>query len=326
MNALYLGPYRQSNDEGVQSRIYLNTLSESINVCSRTVYTDPLCVDNDCNYDITERIEFKNINLLVQHLPISQLAIYKKIKYNVCIPIVNSRNLSDDDFKKLEYFDSILVDNDYLYNKISSKFYHKIKLIKSNIIQNKLSVDNKFNLNNRELSHKFYFIGDYKNNIDLINDISIAFIRLNKEYADIILIFFLYNTEQSEIVDLTNNIKRAHQLFQIKNNIINIIPIPISNNISSLISAHNSGNTFLNIADSSKIPINKTIAINHKNKIIDISDNLYVFPIRNNIYFKEQFSYPNNEQIYTYMKNSLNGLDTENKKLNYEPLIGKNLL
>ena len=318
MNALYLGPYRQNNDEGVLSRLYLDRICSTFNTVSRPIYINRRSTDTQAVFK-SESTDLKHFDVLIQHLPINNLAIDKRFNHNICIPILNNSIINNDQINKLNLFDKILIDNTYLYKVLSKK----IKSTKYNLIRPDISKiqshSNKFNLSAYEFTQKIYTICDFQNNIDLIHSLCSCFIRLNKEFSNLCLLIFIYDIDSTAIQNISNNIKELYKICQNKINNINIIPISINNDIESLMLCHNTGDIFLDISENNKTPLNYSLAKQMNNKILDFTNiDMSISLTRNNVYFSDGVSYINTDNIYTNLKNILVSHDIKNTDLNFK--------
>jgi hypothetical protein len=195
----------------------------------------------------------------------------------------------------------ILLNNNIKDNRIS-------KIREFNNVEHNNS---KFDLTTHTFTNKLYFIGSYIHNIDLINDLIISFLRINKIHTNISLLLFIYDTDHSVMQSLINKTKEIYRLLNIKNQIINVIPVPIANNLQSIIAAHNTGDIYLDISDGSKIPLNKNIAHQFNKPVISIDvEHLQLSSIRNSLYASTGFYHINDKWIYDKLFNFLNNPKT----------------
>lgn len=299
MNILYLGPYRQNDDIGVLSRIYLNSISTKFSVCSRPVYLNNNA-NNSQNIFITEKCSSTDFDVLVQHLPIDNLAINSNFSKNICIPIIDSKLLNSDQTSKLNFFDQIFIDNYFLYRQIKTI---NIAPSKYRLLGVELPPEifhtNKYNLSLYDFSTKLYTILDFQKNLDMINDLCASFVSMSKNIKNLSLLLFLYNIDNNLLQGLNNRIKDLYSAFNSKLTTINIVPIGINNDLQSLILCHNTGDVFLDISETNKIPLNYHIAKNLDRKILDPTTLNYSMSLfRNNTYSPDGYDYVSGTSIY----------------------------
>jgi hypothetical protein len=325
MNALYLGPYRQNNDEGILSRLYLNSICEILDTTSRPIYINAKSTDIHTLFK-SEINHLENLDVLIQHLPINSLAINKAFHKNICIPIVDNTVLINDQIDKLNLFDKIWIDNLYLYKQLSPKIKPiKYKLIRPDISNLQIH-SNKFNLSSYDFTRKIYAICDFQSNLDLIYDLCLSFLRINKEISNLSLILFIYNIDNVSIQNISNKIKDFYSLYENKTNSINIIPISINNDLESLILCHNTGDIFLDVSENNKTSLNYYLATQMNKKILDISDiDMSITLTRNNLYSSSGFSYINTDIIYNSIKNILISNSIKNTNINFKPIDSNTL-
>lgn len=298
MNILYFGPYRQHDDYGIQSKLYLDDFSKISNISSRPIYINNEYANKTDELFYSENHQ-NSFDVLVQHLPISSMAVTHKIKHNICIPIVDNHNLSQSELEKLYYFDKILVDNHYLLHILEQNNIDTNKIIKIKSFKAISDISIKFDLTSHNFTSKLYFIGDYYNNTNLIDNLIMNFLNITKLHRNMSLLLFLYDTNANTIQTLSNKVKEIHQKLNIRNQMISIVPIPIQNEIKSLMTAHNTGDIFLDINEYSKCTLNRHIANQLQKKIIDINPvSLKISPVRNNNYSSNGFFYYSSDDIY----------------------------
>ena len=158
MNSLYIGPYRQIDNLGILSRLYLQDFSSvSSKIMSRPFYLSmhPKYLGGQLNSE--NNIE--NIDTIIQNLPIDMLVSdYKKT--NIAIPIIGNKRFSDKDIAKLNKFNYVLVDDPYSYEELSSKLNNAF-FIKPNISYEKIKLaagNKRFNLSIHNHYKKVYKI------------------------------------------------------------------------------------------------------------------------------------------------------------------------
>ncbi|NBW09718.1 MAG: hypothetical protein EBR82_17015 [Caulobacteraceae bacterium] len=203
----------------------------------------------------------------------------------------------------------MLVDNDYLYSKYKNILNNLIYIKYDSIDKD---INNTYNLGVHAGTKKFYFIGDYLQNKDLINDLILSFIMFTERYDNISLILFLTNTNKKDIDKLNDAIKNIYQNLNIMNIFIKVMIIPINFDINNIISCHKIGDIYLNINDDNKNSLNANFAkkygkptINHSDTVMD---NKYY---RNDIVKNNLFEFVDCYSISRAMQEIL---ETENTK------------
>jgi hypothetical protein len=273
MNILYLGPYKQLDDSGEISRLYLQTLIINHKITAGCVYT---------SFDVeTIKETFSDLetpqskyDALIQHLPINQLVITQRFKKNIAIPIMGNELCNSRTCNILNRFDKILVDTPYSKNYLDKILKKSPTLIRPSINIDQInSIKNQtFNLGIHDHMQKFYTISHYENNKDLIHSLITEFIHILKHRDNISLVLFLSGINPSSSQKLELYIKRMYEMASIKTSNINIVIVNIKTDPGSLITAHNSGHVFLNISDTPKQSLNLWYAKILDKKIIDITD------------------------------------------------------
>jgi len=285
MNSLYIGPYRQIDNLGILSRLYLQDFSSvSSKIMSRPFYLSmhPKYLGGQLNSE--NNIE--NIDTIIQNLPIDMLVSdYKKT--NIAIPIIGNKRFSDKDIAKLNKFNYVLVDDPYAYEELSSKLNNTF-FIKPNISYEKIkfAVGNKrFNLSIHNHYKKVYLVADYSSNSDLIDTIILQFSALLSKYRNLSLVLFLSGLDQQTSSLLESKIRTIYEKFSLRTDTVHIIMIASELDEESHLIAHNTGDIFLNLNDFPRNSLNFYLAESLNKPVLDLSDiNKCVVNYRNNTY------------------------------------------
>lgn len=317
MKILFLGPYRQANEIGMVSRLYLNDLQKIGDVTSRPIFIDNISIDKNTVFD-SEKHNADNYDYVIQHLPPAKLAYTELIKKNICIPILNQVNLSSVENQKLSLFYKILADTRYAYRLLKND-YKKIKLIKPNL--NIIQTTNTFDIGFFNRYKKIYTILDYRDNFSLINRLVQSFAYLSKYQQNYTYILFVHNLPQNQTQALQKSIKEIYENFNIKNKTINTILIPIALDKNSLLAAHNTGDIFINLTDYYQNPINYELAHLSNKHIIDLTDIDYdICYLDQNVYYPDGYKRHSSSNIINAILNNKSNSKTEAKILSSDIL------
>lgn len=268
MNILYVGPYRLANNHGYLS--YNNILyltKQNKNIVSRPVFdgSSLLSVDNSL-IDKVENREIKNIDMLIQHLPIDALSYTTKIEKHIFIPILNNKIPNNYQIEKLHQYNS--------YGTISCSYCVELKILEfigiKNIAYYPINIDDNFYLKSKDVFdigiynqyHKYYSIIDIHKEKKLKKLIA-YFVRFFYD-KDVCLVLFLINVTQKGLDAINNTIKEIYQKYEINNTINKIVCIPIENSMMNIKAAHNTGQTFVALEEN----IHLNIAQKANNQIV----------------------------------------------------------
>lgn len=202
MNILYIGPYRQIDYIGQVSNTHIESIKKTIAVSdkliTRPIYIDSSLSDGGKNEYESENMKVGHIDLLIQYAPVNYITISKNIK-NITVPILDPKlyNISQDHtYNMLNYCDKILVDDE------KNKTLLKMCGIKTNIdIYEEKIYDTdlqKFNLDQINNHYKFGFIGQYRDNKQIIQKIIQAFLIVSRIKHNIKLFLFLRGSDQDK--------------------------------------------------------------------------------------------------------------------------------
>lgn len=265
MNIFYIGPYRQNDFEGLASRNIIKSIAQKHDIFIRPIYysgTDLVSqLDNDMNK--YEDSDLKKYDCLIQHVKPIDCLHTQQFHKNILIPIIEDYDFIDAfiDFT----IDKVLLDNDSLvsdtYSKKSEHFDYDVYIEHPKQI---------FDIGPLAALKKFYFVGEYKFNKDIILSVIRSFIYLrnniNTEYA---LVLFIINISQGDINIIQNYINETYKGVGAVHTINKIVLIPIGMNADQIVAAHASADICLDFNNQPRNQINKRIAHSLNKSIID---------------------------------------------------------
>lgn len=283
MKILYIGPYRNEMSIGYASRSIIDSLSPVSDLTIRPIYIPNY---NDYNIDSSLlQLENKNIisdyDIIIQHSTPYLLAPLhggnSKTK-NIAIPILN-KTINKKQYEiALSDFDKILVDDQTVYSILSSSYMIKnIDLFSYNI--NKLD-DSRMNLDIHKDNQKFYFIGSFSNNKNIIKTIITSFyLSFSAETTISLLLFITESSDQvnQELNKIVNTVRQELNIVN-PNYYHKIVVNKLSE--SNIFAIHNSCDTYISLYDSGiESNFHKSIAQKYNNNIIDDSNTNMIYDI-----------------------------------------------
>lgn len=284
MNILYIGPYRQNNLNGWTDICVLQHLinNSKHNITCRPIYIDNASPSKNIPTDIEskENTAYTHYDVIIQRASMNYLCPIKKIAKNIALPIIDNKLMDQESIETLNTFESVLVDSPLSYAKLSlgDKFKkNKLKTYSYNISINNLNIP-KFNIGLWNFAKKLYFIGDYEKNITNIYNLIRAFIK-NVKHKDYSLLLFLFNLTPNQKNSLDAFIQQIYSLYNVNYSVNKIILIPIESSLSNLVSAHRTGDIYIDLQDNICNSLNTSIAKQLNNNIIsfDIGDVIFSF-------------------------------------------------
>ena len=239
MNLLYIGPYRQYDYMGQTSRILLHSIKEKCSYNNHKVYSRPLYIDfgsvdekmpEYIKKDETFPSDSTNWSGIIQHMPVEFLSSQSFTK-NIAIPILNNQlaktSLNNNNFRKLNLFDHVLVENDnqknfLLKSGITTKISVYNEEIKTDYIDHNLR-NKQFDLGSLNNNFVFAFIGSYSSNQNIIHKLIVSFLVAFRSEPKNTLFFLLKGTseDKEELMKFYNETKQ-------KLNILDINPVIFS--------------------------------------------------------------------------------------------------
>ena len=302
MNSLYIGPYRQVDNLGILSRLYLQDFASiSSKMMSRPVYLNIHPKYLGGQLDSENNIE--NLDTIIQNLPIDMLVSdYKKT--NIAIPIISNKRFSPKDIAKLNKFNYVLVDDPCAYEELSSNLNVNVFFIKPNIHNH---------------YKKVYLVADYSSNVDLIDTIILQFSSLLSKHRNLSLVLFLSGIDQQTSSLLESKIRTIYEKFSLRTDTMHIIMIASELDEESHVVAHNTGDIFLNLNDFPRNSLNFYLAEALNKPVLDLSDiDKCVINYRNNTYSEDGINIADPCSLSHYMARAIsNNNHTENFKSQY---------
>lgn len=320
MNSLYIGPYRQVDNLGILSRLYLQDFASiSSKMMSRPVYLNMHPKFLGGQLDSENNIE--NLDTIIQNLPIDMLVSdYKKT--NIAIPIISNKRFSPKDIAKLNKFNYVLVDDPCAYEELSSNLNVNVFFIKPNISYEKIKLaagNKRFNLGIHNHYKKVYLVADYSSNVDLIDTIILQFSSLLSKHRNLSLVLFLSGIDQQTSSLLESKIRTIYEKFSLRTDTMHIIMIASELDEESHVVAHNTGDIFLNLNDFPRNSLNFYLAEALNKPVLDLSDiDKCVINYRNNTYSEDGINIADPCSLSHYMARAIsNNSHTENFKSQY---------
>lgn len=306
MGSLFVGPYRQNNINGLCSKTIAYNLINSIPIeqklLCRNLYIDPTAVTEFNDNNILRHETYDKVNQLIQHVPPNAIYLSQYLDYNICIPILNNQILKDEYIYRLSLCNKVFIDNELDYQRLQPYLSNIQHISYEPIILNDTNQD--LNLGVFNNTHKFYFIGSFQNNKDLLIDMILSFVVFSQTNDNISLLLLLTNTNKKEIDLLQNIINATYKQLNINNVFIKIVCINLPMNLSTIINYHNYCDTYLNINDDNHSSFNTNYAKKFNNTIIDAHNLKYENKImRNDIVSHDGFYVPIQNTIIEAFRN-----------------------
>lgn len=293
MNILYIGPYRQTDDYGILSRSYLQSLIDSDHkVSSRPLYIRQQTTTTINELFINEKIIYNTYDVLIQHAPIKWLGASKRFKKNIAIPIFSDhKNLRDYEVRNLNQFDTVIVNSHYHEsNIVRSGLSSNIRVmdcpiaenLANNFRQNKIN----FGINNHAM--KFYSFLDINKDRSLIDKILISFytaFRCNYGHSMIMFVEGATAQHQNDLMESVKEIKKQMKIKQEKNT--NDLFIFKNLSFEDKLVVHNTCDIFLNFSSYRESILHEEYARFFGNSVINTENTETVdVPVFSNDYFE----------------------------------------
>jgi len=286
MNSLFVGPYRQNNLTGLTSLSILHHLAANVptthNLCCRNIYTESVNIDRTnqlCDKFLDLEHSAKRPDIIIQHVPVDSVYLNRAV-YNICIPIIDSRNIEMSQLIRLAACNKILVDNSYSYQLLSTLIPNKISLINYSPII--VDIAEQLKLGVYQHTQKLYFVGTYAENMDLLHDLILTFIVSMSGNSDVSLLLFLTNMSQKDVEALNKYVQQTYNDINVSNIFTKVIVIPIQPDLSIINNCHKTGDVYLAINDNPKNALNINYAKYHNKRVIDWSSLTYEYTYRRN--------------------------------------------
>lgn len=259
MNILYIGPYRQNNDDGILSKLYLhNLIISNHNITCRPIYLSQSNIEKFNGEFLTyESTIYDQYDYLIQHAPLDLLQRHGGFPKNIAVPILdNISNLKSYHKKQLTQFDKVIINNDnseamMVKNDLGEKIYRIACPIADNLIENLKG--KKLNLGIHNSTTKFYFFGNLDRDMDVIQKILVSFyISFRSEYGKS-LILFLEDVNPTKQLEFVNMAKEIKQKLKINTSEKSVSEYFVFKNLllEEKIIAHSSCQVFLNLGQAS---------------------------------------------------------------------------
>lgn len=266
MNILYVGPYDSKDLNGVASRTLIKSLQKDENIklnIKNIILAKDISSNNHTSIP-SEDFSLDDTDVLIQHCPVDFLVDTHKIKKSIIIPIINDINNKDISILKLKHFDKLLVHNRYIFDKLKKIFGNKVVYLRYNDLGEE--TNQMFNLGFLNRAYKFYFLGKYSKDRNIINKIIAAFFLSFRNNITLSLNIFL-SDDQKILEQAYKDLEIIKEKLKIFNNSKQVIFIPIKLDENTLKVIHNTGHIFIdNIGCYSNI--NCELAQFYKKKII----------------------------------------------------------
>ena len=245
-NKLFIGPYSYPNYIGTLSNLYLEhilSLDSSQSFASRRcfLHNDKQTIRN------SETRLLDTYDVLIQNLSLEQIAVNYKFKKNIVIPnLTGNIKISNAKYaEQLQLADLILVNNSIDYQKILSLNIapSKIQQFSIPISINAETTSKKLQLGIYDSYFKFYFIGEYASNQDIVKSLIVSFCDTFKNQECFLILWLVCTPAQrTEILDFYQQIKLSLNMTNTLDNILFICRPVDYNEIPAL---HNTGDVYL---------------------------------------------------------------------------------
>ena len=198
MNILYFGPYLSDHYTGLSSRLFIESIGSlpGVNLTIRhmSVHDQDHRISHEFCRDMRDKSLLTNYDVIIQHAAIDILmtntaSIAKK---NIAIPIVSTNQaLVQEEARLLSLFDHVLVDSKDLQDMMNLLGVSTtlIRPVSSSTEQS--TPNGKVDLECHNDNFKFYFIGNYARDQQIIYKLLAAFNMAFRDREDISLILLL---------------------------------------------------------------------------------------------------------------------------------------
>jgi hypothetical protein len=273
MNILYIGPYREDTEQGYISRQYLEDIIQNHDVTCRPIFTANGIGKIQENIKDAEKRLQNNYDCCIQHAPLHMLTYSGYFNQLVAIPIlpmsIKINSLSNID--TLNRFNKIIINNDKEESLlIRSGIKSEIKNIDCPV-DTKVAetVDKKFNFGLHNDNHKFYFIGNYKKDMEAIHKILLAFyVSFRCDITHSLIMLLEGDQQDKEHLQKTSiDIKNQLNIISYKNPLNELYIFEPMSEYDKLV-LHNSCDIFLNLQYGGS-KVQKHYALFFGNSIID---------------------------------------------------------
>lgn len=273
MKTLYIGPYKYNNFFGICSRNIIESLKDdNIDLKTHNIYLN----NPYSNTTLVEIKENKQINIdelleydyIIQHGPISMLCPRPSLgKKNIAIPILDY-TIDSSELEILKDFDHTIIDDPCNMLNLQKEEIQPLYL-QYLFVPKKL--DYKINFEYHSPNKKFYFIGEFKSNQNMLNKIITSFIIATRVYDNVSLILMLTDDNTAEADHhsksmIDNIIKKLNY----KDKLIPIKIICVKPSIDDLHMMHQDCDVLIDLYDNYNSGINHAFASLYGKAILDM--------------------------------------------------------
>ncbi len=159
MNIFFIGPYRQNNFDGMFCRNIISSIGQKHNLFTRPIFYEKVENKQDIDNNILnyEDNDLKSYDCLIQNVKIPDVLNTNQFGKNIVIPIVGE---DDGELLFTQTISKILFDNESIdFEKVEVFDYD----VSFQIDKTKV-----FDVGPLHAMKKFYFIGEYQKNYDII--------------------------------------------------------------------------------------------------------------------------------------------------------------
>lgn len=276
MNILYVGPYKQHDDNGILSKLYIEQLLQSDHhITLRPIYFNGKAIESN-NQDLKkyEQEIYPIYDCLIQHGPIDWLSTHSSFKQNIAIPIFGSpNNLKHYQIQNLNRFTRVVVDNEYHEAMLVRHDIENIAKISCPVIKELIQEigSKKINLGIHNDSLKFYCWANLNTDEEIIHKTLIAFYTAFRcEYGKSIVIFLEDSgqADQKAFMEKVSRLKSEMKFTKHKNSVSEFF---VFKNLSfqEKMVIHNTCDVFLSIVSGQRSTIQEAHAKEFGNVVLN---------------------------------------------------------
>ena len=278
MNILYFGPYLSDHYTGLSSRLFIESIGSlpGVNLTIRHMPVHDQDQDHKISHefcrDMRDKSLLTNYDVIIQHASIDMLMTNTSsiAKKNIAIPIVSTNQaLVQEEARLLSLFDHVLVDSKDLQDMMNLLGVSTtlIRPVSSSTEQS--TPNGKVDLECHNDNFKFYFIGNYARDQQIIYKLLAAFNMAFRDREDISLILLLndrdtQNTAKAcqDAIQLTRDQLLIKQKLSIEKVVVQSL------NLAELNIIHEALDVLLDINDENDSNLNVWMARDKNNKIL----------------------------------------------------------
>lgn len=269
MKVLFIGPYRQSDIDGILSYNIIRNIKTQHSITIRPIYYHNQISNLPSDILDLENIELSEYDILIQHVKPKDCLLTNQFTKNILLPIIKTSEIENDLFID-NTITNILLDDDYSGMDFVINNKSKINIFDYSLMMQQ-NLNSIFDLGIWNKYKKLYSIVNFEEDKDIIYSMIRSFIFLrNTIPQEFCLCIFITSITQSNLNLIQEYIKHVYTKFEASHTINKIVIVPIETNETTVMSIHNTGDIFLDIPGNTKNKINKKIAEDRKKEIIDI--------------------------------------------------------